>query len=157
MEGGDNDEDPGKKQKKPPTPSSRIDHTYVDYSTRQLSELLPPQALEDTEDGLKRKGRITFPMKLHDIVSNPKYRQVLKVIALTFMSSFVVDDVHSHFRHIISWMPHGRSWKILDKDLVASVICNECFSHQNFDSFNRSVNGWGFKVCLGRDTNARLT
>lgn len=157
MEGGDNDEDPGKKQKKPPTPSSRIDHTYVDYSTRQLSELLPPQALEDTEDGLKRKGRITFPVKLHDIVSNPKYRQVHKVIALTFMSSFVVDDVHSHFRHIIRWMPHGRSWKILDKDLVASVICNECFSHQNFDSFNRSVNGWGFKVCLGRDTNARLT
>jgi hypothetical protein len=97
MEGGDNDEDPGKKQKKPPTPSSRIDHTYVDYSTRQLSELLPPQALEDTEDGLKRKGRITFPMKLHDIVSNPKYRQVHKVIALTFMSSLLL--MTSNFVH----------------------------------------------------------
>jgi hypothetical protein len=97
MEGGDNDEDPGKKQKKPPTPSSRIDHTYVDYSTRQLSELLPPQALEDTEDGLKRKGRITFPVKLHDIVSNPKYRQVHKVIALTFMSSLLL--MTSNFVH----------------------------------------------------------
>ena len=97
MEGGDNDEDPGKKQKKPPTPSSRIDHTYFDYSTRQLSELLPPQALEDTEDGLKRKGRITFPVKLHDIVSNPKYRQVHKVIALTFMSSLLL--MTSNFVH----------------------------------------------------------
>eukprot|EP00804_Cyclotella_cryptica_P000692 CCRYP_014698-RD/>CCRYP_014698-RD protein AED:0.46 eAED:0.46 QI:0/-1/0/1/-1/0/1/0/69 len=61
-------------------------------------------------------------MKLHGIVSNPAYR------------------------HIICWMPHGRSWKILDKELLASVVCKKYFNHDNFDSFNRSVNGWGFKV-----------
>eukprot|EP00804_Cyclotella_cryptica_P000690 CCRYP_014698-RB/>CCRYP_014698-RB protein AED:0.23 eAED:0.70 QI:0/0/0/1/1/0.5/2/0/467 len=60
-------------------------------------------------------------MKLHGIVSNPAYR------------------------HIICWMPHGRSWKILDKELLASVVCKKYFNHDNFDSFNRSVNGWGFK------------
>jgi hypothetical protein len=45
-------------------------------------------------------------------------------------------------------MPHGRSWNIYDKDLLASVVCKEHFNHDKFDSFNRSVNGWGFKVCF---------
>jgi hypothetical protein len=53
-------------------------------------------------------------------------------------------------------MPHGRSWKILDKELVAKVICKKHFNHQNFESFNRSINGWGFKVRLLRDFVSKL-
>jgi hypothetical protein len=75
MEGGSNDKTQGKQKKDGPRPSSRIDHTYYDYSTRHLSELLSPAELENfSEDGQKLKGRITFPMKLYDIVSNPAYR-----------------------------------------------------------------------------------
>lgn len=117
MDGGD---DHDKKRKKGSAiKSSRIDHTYYDYSTRQLSELLPPEKIYALGD---KKGRTTFPMKLHAIVSDPKYR------------------------HIICWMPHGRSWKIMDKELLATVVCREHFNHDNFDSINRSINGWGFKV-----------
>ncbi|KAL7476287.1 hypothetical protein ACHAW6_002164, partial [Cyclotella cf. meneghiniana] len=42
-------------------------------------------------------------------------------------------------------MPHGRAWKILDKELLVSVVCKEQFNHGKFESFNRQVNGWGFK------------
>eukprot|EP00956_Cyclotella_meneghiniana_P017621 scaffold28922_cov64-Cyclotella_meneghiniana.AAC.2 len=115
-------DDPGgnRSRKKTATKSTIIDHTYYDYSTRELSELLPPDSRRNAADD-RQKGRVTFPMKLHNIVSNPKYR------------------------HIIRWMPHGRSWKIIDKELLASVVCKENFNHENFDSINRSINGWGFK------------
>ena len=118
-------DDPGgdRSKKKTATKSTIIDHTYYDYSTRELSELLPPDSRRNAAND-RQKGRVTFPMKLHNIVSNPKYR------------------------HIIRWMPHGRSWKIIDKELLASVVCRENFNHENFDSINRSINGWGFKVSL---------
>lgn len=33
-----------------------------------------------------------------------------------------------------------------DKHLLSTVICPKHFAHAKFESFNRSVNGWGFKV-----------
>ena len=88
------------------------DFGYTDYSTYQV------------KDEEKRRGRIIFPQKLHAIVSDPDYQD------------------------IICWMPHGRSWRVLDKDRLASVVCYEQFKHNSFTSFKRSVNGWGFKVSL---------
>lgn len=108
------------KQRKRSIKSALIDHTYYDFSTRELSELIPLDSTRNVK--YKQKDRVTFPMKLHAIISNPRYR------------------------HIICWMPHGRSWKVLDKELFASVVCRENFNHENFSSFNRSVNGWGFAV-----------
>jgi hypothetical protein len=63
-----------------------------------------------------------FPAKLHEIMSNPEYE------------------------HIIEWMPHGRSWRVKNKELLESVVLKEHFTHSNFESFNRQVNLWGFKV-----------
>ncbi|KAL3789722.1 hypothetical protein ACHAW5_009983 [Stephanodiscus triporus] len=73
-----------------------------------------------------------FPAKLHKIVSTPGYQ------------------------HIIAWRPHGRAWKIVNKPLFISVVLPEHFNHSNFSSFNRSVNGWGFKRLAkeGPDHNA---
>ena len=113
-----NNNDKSKRGRKKAPKGTLIDHTYYDYSTRELSELLPEH---DSDE--KPKGRVTFPVKLHAIVSSPNYQ------------------------HIIRWMPHGRSWKILDNNLLARVVCPENFNHSSHDSFNRSVNGWGFKVC----------
>lgn len=94
-----------------------IDHTYRDYSRVEVSDDVPAG-----EDHRHLKGQPNFPAKLHEIMSNPEYR------------------------HIIGWMPHGRSWMILDNKLLADVVCSKHFSHNKFESFNRSVNGWGFKV-----------
>eukprot|EP00804_Cyclotella_cryptica_P003757 CCRYP_008927-RA/>CCRYP_008927-RA protein AED:0.03 eAED:0.03 QI:184/1/1/1/1/1/2/375/554 len=115
-----------------------VDHSYYrDYWTKDISEMKTAANADDTasadggpdNDGesptkkkrTKESSRLSFPMKLHQILSNPEYG------------------------HIIRWMPHGRSWNIYDKDLLATVVCKEHFNHDNFDSFNRSVNGWGFK------------
>jgi hypothetical protein len=63
-----------------------------------------------------------FPAKLHDIVSTLRYQ------------------------NIIGWLPHGRSWEVKNRELFISVVLNEHFNHNNFESFNRQVNYWGFKV-----------
>lgn len=109
MDGNAAESKGGKGKTKPAVKSSRVDHTYFDYSTRHVSELI---------DGNEKKNkRVTFPMKLHAIISNPDHSS------------------------IICWMPHGRSWKILDRGLLVTKICKDNFNHQNFGSFNRSVNG----------------
>ncbi|KAL7468022.1 hypothetical protein ACHAXS_008259, partial [Conticribra weissflogii] len=64
----------------------------------------------------------TFPFILHEILSDPESQ------------------------NIITWMPHGCSWRVLDKEKLAKVICPKYFSHSKFEHFTRSVNGWGFKV-----------
>lgn len=62
-----------------------------------------------------------FPMKLYDILCNPQ------------------------FSHAISWMPHGRSWKVLNKEYFMEEICPQYFAQTRYESFIRQVNGWGFK------------
>ena len=100
---------------------SIIDHTYRDFS--QIEEVV---SSDDDGDPNKNTTRLqpNFPAKLHAIISNPNYQ------------------------HIICWQPHGRSWKIVDMHLLSTVICPKHFAHATFESFNRSVNGWGFKVCI---------
>ena len=61
----------------------------------------------------------TFPAKLHMILSN------------------------SQFEDIVSWMPHGRSWRILKPDVFEDRVLPLFFCHCRLSSFMRQVNGWG--------------
>ena len=45
---------------------------------------------------------------------------------------------------IIAWLPHGRSWRILEKERFEAIL-PKYFNHSNYSSFARQVNGWGFK------------
>lgn len=125
-----------KRTSKSDTAPAYVDHTYHDFSQLEIQDSdqedyssitvpgsaasLPPRRvnLQSTQ----RKGIENFPAKLHKILSRGRYKR------------------------IVSWKEHGRSWTILDKERLSNVVCPENFSHSNFDSFNRSVNGWGFKV-----------
>ena len=123
---------PAKKKLK----AAKIDHTYRDYSQRTIPPLANSSGTDAissrsktarsvNRDGVspkKKQTRETFPATLHKILCRPEYR------------------------HIICWMPHGRSWTVVDKDLLAREVCPTYFAHDKFESFNRSVNGWGFKV-----------
>lgn len=102
----------------------KVKESVIDHTYRDYSQVEVP-ADEDEADG-SRPVQPNFPAKLHDIVSNPEYR------------------------HIIAWQPHGRCWKVIDKYLLSTVICPKYFSHSKFESFNRSVNGWGFKRLLNQ-------
>lgn len=62
-----------------------------------------------------------FPNKLHQILSTPEYS------------------------HIISWMPHGRAWKIHKKDLFVREIVPKYFMQAEHEFFTCQLIGWGFK------------
>ncbi len=49
------------------------------------------------------------------------------------------------FHEIITWMPHGRSWKVLKPNLFESLVMPLFFEYSNYHSFNRLVNAWSFR------------
>ena len=53
-------------------------------------------------------------------------------------------------------MPHGRAWKIHDKDLLIDEVAPRYFVQTKYQSFTRQLNGWGFKRLhqSGNDFNA---
>eukprot|EP00934_Nitzschia_sp_Nitz4_P006946 Nitzschia sp. Nitz4//scaffold85_size83877//13680//15091//NITZ4_005218-RA/size83877-augustus-gene-0.158-mRNA-1//-1//CDS//3329559104//6936//frame0 len=56
------------------------------------------------------------------------------------------------FHDIITWMPHGRSWKVLKPNLFESLVMPLFFEYSNYHSFNRLVNAWSFRrISTGPD------
>lgn len=43
---------------------------------------------------------------------------------------------------VITWLPHGRSWRVLNRDLFAEHALPRYFGHNNYASFVRIVNAW---------------
>jgi hypothetical protein len=121
------DDQPNKRQKL--VDSAPTDHSYKDYS----NVLIQQGALVDHFTSAICNMKAAFPAKLHEIVSNPEYE------------------------HIISWRPHGRSWEVKDRELLVSVVLKKYFNHSNYESFNRQVNIWGFKVRCNHSTAAILS
>merc|ERR1719253_533374 len=79
----------------------------------------------------RKSATLNFPSKLHRILSTEE------------------------FAHIISWMPHGRAWKIHDKERLMSEVVPQFFVQRKYESFTRQLNGWGFKRHQsGADFNA---
>jgi hypothetical protein len=59
------------------------------------------------------------------------------------------------FTSIISWMPHGRSWKVHNVHLFLGHVIPHFFEYSNYNSFIRLVNAWGFRRILkGPDRNS---
>jgi hypothetical protein len=72
-----------------------------------------------------------FPVRLHDLLSKDNCSGA-----------------------IISWLPHGRSWIVRDKDAFMKNISSH-FQFTKYASFVRQVNGWGFKrVAMSSKTEA---
>ena len=103
-------------QRSPAPAAVPVDHTYRDYSLVAARDLLEDDAAVLPEDEYR------FPSKLHRILSTPAYAR------------------------IIAWRPHGRAWAVLDRPRFIQVVVPKHFDTRHYESFNRSVNGWGFKV-----------
>jgi HSF-type DNA-binding len=97
------------------------------YQYRDFSRELDMDPLTS----LTPPGRVpNFPAKMHSILSR------------------------SEFEEIISWMPHGRSWRVLKPREFEMHVIPKYFEHSKFSSFIRQANGWGFRrVTQGRDRN----
>jgi len=56
---------------------------------------------------------------------------------------------------VIIWLPHGRSWRVLNRDLFAEHALPRYFGHKNYASFVRIINAWGFRrITRGADRDA---
>jgi hypothetical protein len=72
-----------------------------------------------------------FPVKLYTILAQPE------------------------FNDVVSWMPHGRCWKVLRPGLFEGLVMPLFFEYANYHSFNRLVNAWSFRrVSTGPDRGA---
>ena len=90
---------------------------YVDHTYHDCSRYLE-RGGQITDH---KKSQNNFPKKLHLMLSN------------------------SDLSHVITWMPHGRCWKVLDKELLIEKGNPTYFSHNKFESFTRQLSSWGFK------------
>ena len=52
---------------------------------------------------------------------------------------------------IVSWMPHGRAFKVHKPALFDTDLCQRFFGHGRYSSFVRSLNSYGFKHISTRD------
>ena len=103
-----------------------------DQPHRDFSQLPHNEALnEATVRGMKKISGTNFPSKLYEILSR--------------------NDIAD----IISWSPHGRSWKVHKPKVFEERIIPQYFRHSKYNSFTRQVNGWGFhRITQGADHNA---
>jgi len=107
-------------------PPKRAPPRRIDHTYRDYSKF-PLSELP-----ARKKAPTNFPSKLHHILST-----------------------HA-FSHIVSWMPHGRAWKIHNKELLVHQVISKYFDQSKYESFTRQLNGWGYKRLhqSGNDFNA---
>ena len=102
----------------------------MNHSYRDFSQV-PPQA--DYEHPTEIKN-MTFSQKVHHILSEPAYAKW------------------------ISWMPHGRAFKVHVPAMFETMVCPKYFAHRRYSSFLRELNNYGFKhVSKGVDRNCKLS
>jgi hypothetical protein len=83
-----------------------------------MAYLAPPPPLMRAS-GWVRSQR--FPVKLYALLNQPK------------------------LSHVITWMPHGRSWKVLKPRIFETAVLPVFFESDNYHSFNRVINAWSFR------------
>jgi hypothetical protein len=95
-------------------------YVYRDFSQcpRDRSETALESFTANTDTSIKNQR---LPTKLNAMLSDPECA------------------------HIISWMPHGRGWRILKPKLFVSEALPKYFESCNYGSFVRLVNAWGFR------------
>lgn len=95
-----------------------------EYQLCRQPRTLPPssknQPLRLLMPLTRSTSQVKFPKLLYEILSNPQYHQA------------------------ICWMPHGRSWRVCDRDAFKETVCKR-YLKINYGSFMKNVNSWGFR------------
>eukprot|EP00814_Leptocylindrus_danicus_P020099 CAMPEP_0116039464 /NCGR_PEP_ID=MMETSP0321-20121206/23587_1 /TAXON_ID=163516 /ORGANISM="Leptocylindrus danicus var. danicus, Strain B650" /LENGTH=340 /DNA_ID=CAMNT_0003518709 /DNA_START=96 /DNA_END=1118 /DNA_ORIENTATION=+ len=130
-----------------------VDHSYADFSSVNDSALDESVAFYgETLQSILQKGGAT---RTEDVV---KCRYAIKRSMKTFPEKLMEvlsrsDDADCV--RCITWLPHGRSFKIIDQDYFMKEICPRYFKATQYKSFTRQFNLWGFKrITNGVDAGA---
>uniref|UniRef100_A0A7S3KYR0 HSF-type DNA-binding domain-containing protein n=1 Tax=Amphora coffeiformis TaxID=265554 RepID=A0A7S3KYR0_9STRA len=99
----------------------------INHSYRDFANV-PPEKGDETP--IHDIRNMTFSQKVHHILSTPEYEGC------------------------ISWMPHGRSFRIHVPKNFEVTVCPKYFNHRRYSSFLRDMNKYGFKhISKGADRN----
>ncbi|EED91834.1 hypothetical protein THAPSDRAFT_22570 [Thalassiosira pseudonana CCMP1335] len=117
-----------------PEEASVSTYVYRDFANVrdpvQLGEMLGSELVHEQVPPKKLQNQ-KLPAKLNAMLSDPE------------ISSF------------ITWMPHGRSFSVVDRENFAKYALPRYFGHDNFPSFVRIVNAWGFRrIVSGKDRDS---
>lgn len=144
----------------PPKNPLMVDHTYTDYSSITEEDL---SFLDLTEEG--REGKLSEEEKADQEAKMRKVKMIFGDVGPSRKNSGgVVKPFPERFmevldrpdmEHIVSWMPHGRAFIVLNTQQLCDVVLPRFFKQSKFMSFTRQLNLWGFKrISKGPDAGA---
>eukprot|EP00816_Leptocylindrus_hargravesii_P012573 CAMPEP_0196815914 /NCGR_PEP_ID=MMETSP1362-20130617/52595_1 /TAXON_ID=163516 /ORGANISM="Leptocylindrus danicus, Strain CCMP1856" /LENGTH=444 /DNA_ID=CAMNT_0042193057 /DNA_START=31 /DNA_END=1365 /DNA_ORIENTATION=+ len=103
--------------------SSLSSASASDKNQEQSNGIKSPSPCGGDKKKKKKKSRPqdTFPKKLHTVLSKKEYE------------------------HIITWLPHGRSFIVRDPEALTRHVFPGFFKLKKYNSFIRQLSLWGFK------------
>lgn len=143
---------------KPKLNNMMVNHTYIDYSVIKEKDLGFLEADEvktilDKEEQLQMNKRIAKIRTIFGEVGPSKKNSggVVRPFPEKLMEVLDRGDMES----IITWMPHGRAFIVLNPQQLRDVVLPRFFKQTKFMSFTRQLNLWGFKrITKGIDCGA---
>jgi len=143
----------------PPKNSMMVDHKYTDYSVideKSLAYLEQGDNYLSTLSGEVKKDHVRRMRKVKkmfgDVVPSKKNSGgVVKPFPAKLMEVLDRPDMDT----IITWMPHGRAFIVLQPQQLRDNVLPRFFKQTKFMSFTRQLNLWGFKrITKGDDSGA---
>ena len=130
-----------------------VDHTYVDFSSvddervcMNSRRLIHGETMQSIMD----KGGVSEPKDIVILQTRITNRSV-EIFPTKLMDLLLQADACD----CITWLPHGRSFRVLDSDLFMKKFSPQTFRATLYRSFERQLNIWGFKrFTCGVDFNS---
>jgi hypothetical protein len=89
------------------------------YTYKDNASTFPARSEDIANDKVEIINR--FPYKLHQMLSHPD------------------------FRDVVTWLPHGRGFKVLNRKQMENNVLSCFFESANYNSFVRLLNAWQFR------------
>lgn len=113
------------------------------------------QAEATNENNHGQDGNIAGVSKTPAAQSVPSHENIALIKPLSFPDKLHAILSRLDLADIISWMPHGRSWRIHKPKAFESRVIPLFFVQCKYSSFIRQANGWGFqRITKGPDRNS---
>jgi phage baseplate assembly protein W len=116
-----------------------------------VNEMLPSSLLH-TRTSMAQNGSNDAPFPAPFGAKNEKQQAMPFPFALHNMLYFA--EVEG-LVPIVSWLPHGRAFRVKNKELFVAKMMSTYFKQTKFKSFQRQLNLWGFtRITDGADAGA---
>jgi hypothetical protein len=117
-----------------------------------LAHEMRPSSLLQTRNSTAQNGSNDVPFPAPFGAKNEKQQAMPFPFALHNMLYFA--DVEG-LVPIVSWLPHGRAFRVKNKELFVAKMMSTYFKQTKFKSFQRQLNLWGFtRITDGADAGA---